>query len=251
MSNSYYFAPSGFGIWYQLGVYEKIKDEDNFLYGSSSGSLICLISLLKEKDYNFCKLINIAKDIKNSSNLNLYDYTSKFTSEIIKIISSYDDEYINKKLNRINIEVTLIKFNPIPSLKSIFFKPKDLNDLRNLVHASCYVPLISYYKNIFYYKYNNLIMIDGFFGNFSNINNSIIKINSYKYATIIPCDENDAINKYKEGNKYNFNQPNSNFSIYLLLLISRNIIFDSLIILFNYFKNLLNKLKFNYKEYNS
>ena len=43
---NYYFPPSGFGFWYQLGVLESLKDSEYKLFGSSSGSLICLVSLL-------------------------------------------------------------------------------------------------------------------------------------------------------------------------------------------------------------
>ena len=44
-----YFSPCGFGFWYQLGILNSNNYENNNLYGSSSGSLICLLSLL---DYN-------------------------------------------------------------------------------------------------------------------------------------------------------------------------------------------------------
>jgi len=239
MKKSYYFPPCGFGFWYQLGVFDQIKNDDNILYGSSAGSLICLISLLKDEDYDLLNLINLAKQVKDNNSFNLYKYTNQFVSEIIKIISSYDDDYINKKLDNINIEITLIKFYIIPYFQSVYVKPKDLNHLKNLIIASCYVPFISYHENLFYYKYENMYIIDGFFGKFSNVDPKIKKINSYHQATIIPGNEKDVISKYSKGVNYDFNQSNKRFSIYSLFLIIINIFVDFIKFLVNDFVSLL------------
>ena len=43
----FYFPPVGFGFWFQFGVLNSIKDENFLTYGSSGGSIICLLSILK------------------------------------------------------------------------------------------------------------------------------------------------------------------------------------------------------------
>ena len=44
-----YFPPCGFGFWYELGILNSNKYDNYNLYGSSAGSLICLLSLLDKK----------------------------------------------------------------------------------------------------------------------------------------------------------------------------------------------------------
>jgi len=55
----YYFPPIGFGFWFQLGVLNSIKNNNYIIYGSSAGSIICLMNILKPEDRKLEKNINI------------------------------------------------------------------------------------------------------------------------------------------------------------------------------------------------
>ena len=122
---NYYFYPSGFGFWYQFGVLNKIYCNDMILYGSSSGSLICLIYLLRQNDRDFNKIankcLNIKLDIEKNNllicNLNIYLYLEKFVDYIIKILKTYPEKEIEERLTRIFIIITEIKINYLPFLK--------------------------------------------------------------------------------------------------------------------------------------
>ncbi len=98
----YYFPPCGFGFWYQLGVLESIKDSEYKLYGSSAGSLICLVSLL-DSDEKVNYLLNKALMIKQLINkrgiiqiFNIYNYVSEFTNLLIKKLKEDNSEKLIK-----------------------------------------------------------------------------------------------------------------------------------------------------------
>lgn len=59
-----YFPPCGFGFWYLLGVLNSQNYNDYNLYGSSAGSLICLVSLLNKNDRNLNTILNLCIDIQ-------------------------------------------------------------------------------------------------------------------------------------------------------------------------------------------
>ena len=110
----------------------------------------------------------------------------------------------------------------IPYIKSKNINPKNLLELRELVISSCYVPILSYYKSLFYYELNNKYYIDGIFGNLiSKKRNNIIKINSLKYSLFIPINKETAENLYNEG--LNSNNKEDNIIIILLNIIYYNI----------------------------
>ena len=112
--------------------------------------------------------------------------------------------------------------------KRKFINPKNLTELRNLCIASCYLPFIFNYKNPIYYRIENKKYCDGFFSNFSNVDESFVKINSYDYATIVPRTNKYFYYNYILGKKYDFNQLNYNCSIFTFVKMTFNIIKDLL-----------------------
>ena len=229
----YYFPPCGFGFWYQLGVLESIKDSEYKLYGSSAGSLICLVSLL-DSDEKVNYLLNKALMIKQLINkrgiiqiFNIYNYVSEFTNLLIKKLKEDNSEKINKKLKNIYIRVSEIKFtkNNIPYLESKFINPTDLDELKELIISSCYIPLFSYHESLFYYKYEEKYYIDGYFSK-NKHNYDYIEIDSSKYATLIPCNLKRAKEMFNEGLDYSLKKNKSTNSIIFILYVLFNLIRD-------------------------
>ena len=240
-----YFPPCGFGFWYLLGILNTEAFNEYNIYGSSAGSLICLVSILNKKDRDLKTIIDICSSIQEKisingifSELNLYNYSSKFCDSIIEIIKQKQNPHIiDAKLDRIYIEVSEIYFvyGFIPYIKSDFIKPKNLNELKNLIICSCYFPILSCYKSLFFYKLNNRYYIDGIFGklfNKSKVSN-IYKINCSRYISIFPCNKIKVINLYNKGlfHKKNLNS-NSFFNIFY-------IIYYNLLDLFNLLLNII------------
>ena len=244
----YYFPPIGFGFWFQLGVLNTILDENYITYGSSGGSIICLLSILKPKDRNFENILFIFNKIrfKYKYSINLYIFINDFIKQIFTIIKTYDDQYISNKLKTIFIELSQIHIWYIFPYKitSSFIQPDNLSHLRKLIIASCYVPFFTVYNyNPFFYTIDNKKYFDGFFGSFSNHSN-LIKINSYQYSTLVPKNDNHFIKLYNLGKNYIILENESKFSIFTFIQISFNIFFDSIITIFYIIKNIFHNLKY-------
>lgn len=240
----YYFPPSGFGFWYQLGILSKL-DEDSVIYGSSSGSLICLIYLLDKKYKNFDYLSCLANKIKNEIgyNYNLYVYVHKFVLKIISILYSQD---IRKTMKRMkNIYIQYSKFSYIGfrlKIETVFKNPINFDNLYHLIQASCYIPILSRHRSLLYYEIDNELAIDGFFSNLSNVSNELIKINSYDYIHIIPCSKKKAKLWYNEGINYKFTN-NKQFSFIILIKVICINILEIIKLLYDNMTNLLIKTK--------
>jgi len=176
---TFYFPGSGFGFWCALARLFIILDteEDYKLYGSSSGSLICLVSLIKKKYRNFDTIFKICTNIKKKLTypLNLYQLTEYFIEEMFELIED------KVKLDKINIQITTIN-NKYPFIHKKIKTPETLEDLKNLCLASTYIPLLSRkYPYIFTY-YKNEISIDGFLSD-------LLYPNSFNYT----CRESSAL----------------------------------------------------------
>lgn len=156
---TFYFPGCVFGFWCVLAKLFIILDteKDYKLYGSSCGSLICLISLIKKKYQNFGIIFKICNDIKKklSYPLNLYQLTEYFIDEMFKLI---DDE---PKLNTIYIQITTIS-NKYPFIHKKIKTPESLEDLKKLCLASTYIPILSRKYPYFWTYYNDEIAIDGY-----------------------------------------------------------------------------------------
>ena len=176
---TFYFPGCGFGFWSALARLFIILDtEKNYkLYGSSSGSLICMISLIKKKYINFDTIFKICTNIKKKLTypLNLYKLTEYFIDEMFKLIED------NPKLDKINIQITTIN-NKYPFIHKKIKSPETLEDLKELCLASTYIPLLCRkYPYIFTY-YEDEISIDGYMSDYLYSNN-------YDYT----CDESSAL----------------------------------------------------------
>jgi hypothetical protein len=219
----YYFPPVGFGLWFQLGVLNNIKDEEYEIYGGSGGSIICMLSILNEKDRDISKIIEISEKIRRNKNqINFYYYLDKFIENIFILLDNYEVGYIKKKLETIHIEVSVWSLPP----KRKFLKPHSLTELRHYVIASCYFPLIFFYTNPFYYYYKKEYMFDAFFSGFSNVSNDFIKIDSYAYSTIVPLSNSHFEKMFMDGLKYKVSKKNVSFTILTFLKITFQILRD-------------------------
>jgi hypothetical protein len=224
----YYFPPIGFGLFYQLGALENINQKEEYeLYGSSGGAIICLLSLLKEQDRQIKVFLEISKKIRKDLFFNYFPYMNHFLKEIMLILDSYDNSYLERKLKTIYIEVTEIcswfKFS------HKFVQPTNLTELKDFVIASCYLPFVFWFKNPLYYEIKNKKYFDGFFGNMSNVPKDFIKIDSYSYASIVPLTEHQFFADYQRGKMYHWKQENKPFSIFTFIQITTNIIRDLLL----------------------
>lgn len=216
-----YFPPSGFGFWYQLGVFNRIYESNDIILGCSSGSLICLISILNKEDRNFERMSEIALKIQKEKlkYINLHVYVSEFINSIFEIINTYDDNYIKKKLSKIGIIISTLNYY---SLVKKIITPDNLHHLRDCIIASCYIPIISRHKNLFYYQFSGMYCIDGAFCSFFSKNDQYLCINSLKYTSIIPCSYHKAHSIYYQGLSNNVNKYQGNGMI-LLIIICNNI----------------------------
>ena len=193
----YYYPPSGFGFWYQLGIFNNIHKNEDIVLGASSGSLICLISILKKEHRKFKIISDISLHlIKEINKYNLHLYVTKFIEAIFLIIHQYDCEYIKNRLSKIYIIITEVKF---PLLTQKIINPKNLYELKEAIIASCYIPILSKSDNLLYYRFNDMKCIDGVFSAIFNSKKDFKTINSIAYASVIPCSFNKAKNMYHKG----------------------------------------------------
>ena len=54
-----YFPPTGFGLWFQLGVLHNLKEEECEFFGGSGGAITCLLAVLKKEDRDFSNIFHI------------------------------------------------------------------------------------------------------------------------------------------------------------------------------------------------
>ena len=157
----YYFPPCGFGFWYLLGIYETIKNDNNILIGASAGSLICVCSLLKKEDL-INTVIKCAEETKTEYNkktvlfYNFYNITYLFLDKLFNYI---DKEKLEDNLK--NIRIQTAEISGLIHIVKHQIEPRTLNHLRELVLASCYIPVLSNYNNLLYYIVDGKKMCDG------------------------------------------------------------------------------------------
>lgn len=197
-SQIYYFPPCGFGFWYLLGRYETIKTDENvILVGASAGSLICVCSLLTKEDL----IINVLKCAeetrKEYKTINLYLIITIF---IDKLFNHIDRTNLETNLNKIRIQTT--ELTGWRSIVKHQIKPKTLSHLRELVLASCYIPILSNYNNLLYFNVDGKKMCDGIFVDFyvKNVFTTFDVTNYTNAIDLIIIPSNTKIIKmYNEG----------------------------------------------------
>ena len=161
------FPACGFGFWYMLPkaliIIEK-KEKFNYI-GVSSGSLLCIVTLLKKEFQNYNSIMTMAKSVKDkiSKVINLHEINSIFIDELFKCI---DKKNLAKNLRRIKIQVTKIEtLFIIPVLKKELLQPRNLVELKQMCLASSYIPLLSRHSPFFSLQMNDSYYIDGKFSN--------------------------------------------------------------------------------------
>jgi hypothetical protein len=164
-----YFPACGFGFWYLLGKYERIRENQSqyILSGSSAGSLICLCSLVDfGNDDNFTENVaQVASDTldecrKQSYFLNYHNMNDIFISKLFAYIDE-TSEKTKDQLTRLRIQTT--KFHPPSWFEKCQTTPTSLAHLRELCVASCYIPLLSNHNNCMTFPLNGEQHIDGGF----------------------------------------------------------------------------------------
>lgn len=220
----YYFPPVGLGLWYQYGALHSLPKNENYdLYGSSGGSIICFLSILKPEDGDIKSLLIISETIRKNNLASYYSYLTQFLKQMLLMMQNYEDDYLREKLSHIYIEVSEWTSRGI---KGDFIQPKSILEAYHFVIGSCYVPFLFYHRNPFFYEYNNHYYFDGFFHQFSNVSDEYIKINSYQYSTLVPKRAQHVINLYQKGRKHNFAHINNAFTCFVFLYITCNIFSD-------------------------
>lgn len=207
---SYYFPGGGFGFWYLLGIYIKIREitpnsNSYKLVGCSAGSLICLVSLLKEEYINFDFLLFIYKQSTKEQGriLNIYMLIHKLC-EVVKDYIDYEKLSLN--LQNLRIHITEINFflGCIPKLKKKIAIPIDLEDLKYLILASCQIPILGRSQNhCFFIEIHNKLYIDGMFSeNQLNEEDCIQKIDSWGHLSLNFPSDYQIQQMYSSGYKY-------------------------------------------------
>ena len=165
-----YFPGGGFGFWYLLGIYMKLRDTlPNFrnyqLIGCSAGSLICLVSLLKEEYINlefFVFLYQQARE-EQSGMLNTYDLINSLFNLTVDYI---DYENLSLNLSNLYIHTTEITFfwGCLPCVKKNIEQAVNLEYFRQLCLSSCQLPFFGRSTDhCCFINLNNKLLFDGMF----------------------------------------------------------------------------------------
>jgi hypothetical protein len=158
MRRKVHFPACGFGFWYLLGILVRNKKRLKrcIVSGTSSGTLICALTLTNQDDlYN--KLMDVATECKFTNLHDIFVYTLDSIFSLVE-----DTERTRRKLRHICIVVTKIQ-SDFPFVKREVITPTSLSELRELCIASAYIPFISNYQNKLYYSIGDSYYIDGAF----------------------------------------------------------------------------------------
>jgi predicted patatin/cPLA2 family phospholipase len=161
-----YFPPCGYAFWYIFGKYKSIENIKEYeLVGSSSGTMICLISLLKPKYQTYSVMMELSTKIHLNQTfpLNLHKIYIEFFDGLLDYI---DVDNLEENLKRIKVQVTRVKAVAyiIPTLQREIISPSNMTEFRELCIASSYIPFLSrIYPLFFCYSVKGKYYIDGGF----------------------------------------------------------------------------------------
>jgi hypothetical protein len=171
-----YFPPTGFKFWYYLGQYAKYIDTKQSnepiipdeCIGSSSGALLCICTLLRNRYKNKEALFELIKSIaldtlseykKHTCFINLYTLNRIFIDKLFEKID-ISDRHSLSKIKIISTKLSF-KYGFIPMIQMHESIPSTMNELKELILAATYVPFLSNHDYKLYYTINNEHFIDG------------------------------------------------------------------------------------------
>jgi len=203
-----YFPPCGFGFWYLLAKLSKLQelDIDYELSGSSSGSLICLLSLIDKRYHSFEFMMEIAKDIRRNIAfpLNLYNIVREFVDRLLLLARETNPTRLRTGLSKIKIQVTEVtfKYYVVPVLTKHQVTPTSLEHLRELCLASSYIPVLSRKTSILscFYNINDMMLLDGGVADIlSNVDTDIITFDRTPSRLLRIPTEDECKDMYRKG----------------------------------------------------
>lgn len=141
----------GFGFWYIYGIFHQMKErrpqDKMFMLGKSGGAVVCFLSLLKDEYQQFPFLLRICEELKEEEDrkcvLNLHSYVRNFCERLVPYI---DESRLFERFAHMQITTTKVTTCMLcmPSkLEMEAHTPESIEDMVDLVCASCYVPMLS------------------------------------------------------------------------------------------------------------
>ena len=145
-----YFPACGFGFWYLLGVYMRMERQHTAIHrkhiirGSSAGTMICLVSCLKDEYRSFDWIMNVSQQIRDKytrigSLPNLRVIAGEFANHLIR---AADPEKLEYCFDNQCLEIQISRITWC-GLKPEIISPTSIEELMELVAISCTIPLIS------------------------------------------------------------------------------------------------------------
>ena len=165
-----YFPGGGFGFWYLLGIYLKKREQQNEnikyqLVGCSAGSLICLVSLLKEEYINFYFIFEIYHQAINNQKGIVNTYC--LLDSLFILIEDYlDYEKLSLNLQNLAIHITEVNFicGCLPHFRKKIIQPENLSHLKKLCLSSCQIPFFGRSPDhCCFLLLDNKLVLDGMF----------------------------------------------------------------------------------------
>lgn len=223
-----YFPACGFGFWYLLGVYMRmVRDippqshihQHYIIRGSSAGSMMCLVSCLKDQYLSFDWIANTAEKIRNKYTKtgripNLRIIVKEFIGHLVR---AADPEKLKYCFDNRCLEIQISRVTCcglVPEIVSPIF----IEEFMELMEISCTIPLMSRNLNPFgnfqiccaRRRHNNSASwccsasyVDGGFVEYCASPEPADMIVSIKYRTIIIPSREWCERTWKEGLEWN------------------------------------------------
>lgn len=148
-----YFPACGFGFWYLLGAYMRMERDvptnttvhyNHIIRGSSAGSMICLVSCLKNECLSFDWIYNTAESIRDKYTTvggipNMRLLTEEFVGHLIR---AADPDKLKYCFDNRCLEIQISRVTCC-GLKPVIVSPTSIEEFMELVVISCTIPLIS------------------------------------------------------------------------------------------------------------
>lgn len=135
------FVPSGYLLFYQLGVaeymFQNLNIKEGLFYGGSSGSIVALLLSLNIQPKLIMDIIapKLLNKISNSWISSLFYTTQYIREELLDLIKDYNIQQIN---NRCFISITTLPF----FRNKIISQFKNIQELSDCIIGSCNIPIL-------------------------------------------------------------------------------------------------------------